>query len=117
MRPGKAYRAFNLLAKWRTVFTSWQLGTRSDTDAEAKAVKDHRELSILLRAEVTGITRILLEKGVVTEAELDEIFADEAEQLSKGYERRFPGYKATEHGMAIDVAQVQEHGTMDGWPP
>lgn len=117
MRPGKAYRAFNLLAKWRTVFASWQLGTRSDTDAECKAVKDHREVTILLRAEVTALTRILLEKKIVTAEELDEIFADEAEQLNKSYAERFPGYTATEHGMAINIAQVQEHGTMDGWPP
>lgn len=28
------------LGKWRTVFASWQLGTRSKNDPEAQAVRD-----------------------------------------------------------------------------
>mgnify|MGYP001587156880 CR=1 FL=1 len=40
----------NRLTKWRTLFTGWQLGTRAKGDPEGDAVRDHREVTILLRA-------------------------------------------------------------------
>src|SRR5438067_1656730 len=39
--------ALNRLTKWRSVFCGWQLGTRSSTDPEAQAVRDHREATML----------------------------------------------------------------------
>jgi len=56
--------ALNKFAKWRTWFASWQLGTRSDHDGECSAVKDHREVTMLLRAEVNALTKVLIDKGV-----------------------------------------------------
>ena len=42
-------RMFNRLCKWRTVLTGWQLGTRAKGDPEGDAVRDHREVTLLLR--------------------------------------------------------------------
>lgn len=105
------------LAKWRSVFAGWQLGTRSDTDQECRAVKDHREVTILLRAELSALTGLLIAKGVFTGEEFSQAVYDEAEQLSADYAKRFRGFTATDHGMAIDVAEIQRHRTMEGWPP
>ena len=105
------------LTKWRSVFAAWQLGTRSDRDAECKAVKDHREVSILLRAEVSALTGLLVRKGLVTEAEWVESLQKEAEQLDADFAKRFPGIESTEHGIAYDIEKVRAAGTMDGWPP
>lgn len=52
--------ALNKLAKWRSVFAGWQLGTRLKEDPECQAVKDHREVTILLRAEVSALLRSFL---------------------------------------------------------
>ncbi len=112
-----AHESLNRLAKWRSVFAGWQLGTRSDTDAECKAVKDHREVTIVLRAEVTTLTWLLIGKGVFTAEEFTEALGEEAEQLSADYAKRFPGITATDHGMAYDVETIREHRTMEGWPP
>jgi hypothetical protein len=112
-----AAAALNRLTKWRSVFASWQLGTRSDTDPECRAVKDHRELTILLRAEVSVLTGLLLKKGVFSEEEFEVALENEADELSADYSKRFPGMEATEHGIAYDIAKLREHGTMDGWLP
>jgi hypothetical protein len=76
-----AIEALNKLAKWRSVFAGWQLGTRSEDDAECKAVRDHREVTIVLRAEVNAITGLLIEKGVFTVEEWDARLEDEANHL------------------------------------
>lgn len=108
--------AIQKLAKWRSVFAGWQLGTRLDSDQECKAVKDHREVTILLRAEVNALTSVLIEKGVVTEAEWGAYLEREVTLLDKSYEQRFPGIESTEHGIAMDVEKIRRHGTMEGWP-
>lgn len=49
----------NKLCKWRTILAGWQLGTRPKEDPEAQAVRDQRELLLLLRCEVTALIDIL----------------------------------------------------------
>lgn len=110
-------RSLQKLTKWRSFFAAWQLGTRAKNDAELKAIKDHRELTILLRAEVTAITGLLLKKGVFSDTEFMEALQEEAEQLSADYAGRFPGVKATEAGLEYDLEEIKRHGTMDGWLP
>ena len=107
--------ALQRLCKWRAVFAGWQLGTRSADDPEVRAVRDHREVTILLRAEVSTLIGLLIEKGVFTAAEFTAALEREAEQLSADYSQRFRGMKATDDGIQMDIAVMQEHGTMDGW--
>lgn len=99
-------KTLNLLGKWRTIFASWQLGTRSDTDPECAAVKDHRELTMLLRVEVNALSQLMVEKKIFTRQEFEKALENEAIALMKGYEYRFPGAKATEYGMSIDIQKA-----------
>lgn len=105
----------NKLTKWRAVFTGWQLGTRPIGDPEAQAVRDHRELSILLRVELSAIARLLVEKKLITVEEYDKVMIEEASILDKAYERKFPGYKSSLDGMVIDPKVVKD--TIKGWRP
>lgn len=107
----------NKLAKWRSVFAAWQLGTRSDTDQECKAVKDHREVTIFLRAETSALVGLLIEKGVFTEAEWTDALEREARLLDADFEERFKGMRSTPSGISMDIAEIQKHRTMEGWPP
>lgn len=107
--------AMNKLAKWRTVFASWQLGTRVSGDAECNAVKDHREVTILLRAEVTALLSILLQKKICTDLEFAEVLKRECELLDEDYEKRFPGFKTHQYGVDIDLNKAAK--TMEGWRP
>lgn len=114
-KQAELIRILNRLTKWRTVFASWQLGTRSDTDAECLAVKDHRELCILMRAETSALLGLLLKKGVFTTDEFSAQVAEEAEELNEMYARKFPGFIATDSGIDIDIEKAAE--TMRDWPP
>jgi len=106
------------LAKWRSVFAGWQLGTRLRGDGESEAVRDHREVTILLRAEVNALTRILLEAKVVDQEALTRrVMGEEAEYLNQAYERKFPGARAVDDGMSFDVAQWVETQRRLGFPP
>ena len=103
------------LGKWRVVFASWQLGTRPKGDPEGDAVRDHRELSMALRAEVTALTQLLVAKKVFTIDEFRQQFETECHCLCKMYERRFPGFKATDYGLEINTEIARD--TMAGWKP
>lgn len=105
----------NRLTKWKMVFAGWQLGTRPVGDPECDAVRDHREVTILLRAEVTTLIALLVEKDVCTETEFSEALGTEAEQLSADYSRRFPGFTATDDGIDINVQRASD--IMKGWRP
>jgi hypothetical protein len=102
------------VTKWRMVFAGWQLGTRAKGDPESDAVRDHRGLSILLRAEASALTGLLIKKGVFTAEEFDAQLQDEAEYLDKSYEGRFPGFKSADNGM---VMAAEAAATMAGWRP
>lgn len=105
--------ALNRLAKWRSVFAGWQLGTRSDDDPECQAVRDHRELSMLMRAELSSLSQLLILKGVFTQEEWEAALAVEARQLSQDYAEKFPGFVASDWGMDIDVNKALE--TTKNW--
>lgn len=105
-------RALNILTKWRVLFTGWQLGTRPKGDPEGDAVRDHREVTILLRAESSALVGLLLAKGVITEADWLDALRREAGQLNKDFERRFPGVTASEEGLTMDKRVLP---WMKGW--
>jgi hypothetical protein len=112
-----AFEALNTLAKWRAHFAGWQLGTRAKGDPESDAVRDHREVTILLRAEMSAMTGLLLRKGVITETEWLAALEREAVQLSGDYAQRWPGVKATPEGLSYDLAKIRHAGWMNGWKP
>jgi hypothetical protein len=107
--------ALNILGKWRSVFAGWQLGTRTTDDPECQAVRDHREVTILLRAEVNALLNLLVKKGVFTAEEWEDALEPEALQLAKDYEAKFPGMRATIYGIQYDAALAAQ--TMKGWKP
>lgn len=99
-------RALNRLCKWRTILAGWQLGTRPDTDPETQAVRDHRDATLILRAEVSALVALLVDKGVFTPHEFEKQVAEEADYHSKQLEEQFPGAKATDSGMDIDLQRA-----------
>ncbi len=100
--------ALNRLAKWRSVLAGWQLGTRSDHDGETRAVRDHREQSLLMRAEVTALTALLIGKGIFTVEEFAAQLVTEADLLDRAYARKFPGFTTTDDGVTIDTAKAAD---------
>jgi hypothetical protein len=104
-----------VLTKWRRVFMHWQLGVRDKGDPEADAVVDHRELTILLRAENSALVALLLQKSVFTALEYTACLEVEAEQLSKEYESKFPGFSASEEGITLTMPDALATIDRIGW--
>lgn len=118
----RSHRVLNKLAKWRLVFAGWQLGTRSRSDGEARAVKDHREVTMFLRAEVSALTGLLIRKGVFTAEEFTEELAAEAVRLDADYEKKFPGFRteydpaAGDEGVHMELPLAGETMRRLGFP-
>lgn len=115
--PHERYlRAVNRLARWRTVFTGWQLGTRSIGDPEADAVRDHREATLILQAEVSAIFRLLRDHVPgISQDRVENAIAEEADWKDEQLAGRFPGFSTTDEGLTVDVAKAAE--TTKGWRP
>jgi hypothetical protein len=109
--------ALEKLTKWRRFFASWQLGSRPPSDGEFRAIVHHRELSILLRAEVSALTGLLLRKGVFTEQEWRDALELEATQLDHDYEETYPGWRSVADGMSMKMPEALETMTKLGFPP
>jgi hypothetical protein len=101
-------RALNRLAKWRNLLAGWQLGTRATGDPECDAVRDIRELLLILRAEQSAIANLLMRKGVITEAEWCTTVENEANLLSDSMALRFPGFQATDVGLEMHMPEAGE---------
>lgn len=109
-------RALNIAGKWRQVFAGWQLGSRLDFDPECKAIRDHREATIMLRIELSAIAGLLVKKNLITEQEYYEAMKASAEQFCKDMEDRFKGMKAGDNGITMTNGP-ELHATMKGWRP
>jgi len=109
--------ALNRLCKWRAHFAGWMLGTRAKEDPEAQAVRDIFEKYLLLRVEVTALTKILLEKRVLTLEELHAALIAEAEELMRMLEERWPGVRAVDDGLSYDAEKVKAATWWRNWKP
>lgn len=107
-------KALNRLAKWRNVFAGWQLGTRPKNDPECQAVKDHREATIMLRAELSALIQLMINEGVFTEEDFQNSLLNEIEILDKNYEVFFPGFKTKDYGVEMTEEAVE---TTKHWKP
>lgn len=110
----RAWAAVNRVAKWRGLFTGWQLGTRPKGDPECDAVSDAREALILLRVDVNALAALQVRKGVFTTDEWWEQLRVEADVLNGLFERRFPGVQASLDGLHMDE---RVGAWMSGWKP
>jgi len=109
--------ALEKLAKWRKFFASWQVGTVPAGDGRYKAVADHRELSILTRAEMTAVTGLLIRKGIFTQAEFGEALERSAKQLDHDYEESYPGWRSLPGGLHMKLPEAVETTRKLGFPP
>ena len=110
------FDVLNKLAKRRNVFASWQLGTRSNTDGECRAVKDHREVTLLMRAELSALTGLLIKKGVISEQGWEAALVSEAGQLDHDYEDKFPGFSTGQDGVHMRLPAAAETMNRMGFP-
>lgn len=110
-------RALNRLAKWRNVLAGWQLGTRPNGDPESDAVRDGREALLMLRAENNALLALLIAKGLFTLEEWNRAVELEAKHMNRMLEERFPGMRATDEGIAMELPEARETMRKMNWKP
>jgi hypothetical protein len=111
-----ANQRIQILCKWRTLLTGWQLGTRPKGDPEGDAVRDTREALLILRAEVTAISALLIRKGIYTNEEFTVAVGDEAAHLDGVMSRRFPGVHAHINGLTFTAEGAETMRRMNFKP-
>jgi len=109
--------SLNRLAKWRSRFAGWHLGTRPDTDGPTRAFRDLHEARLLQRAELSAMSRLLQEKGVYTLDEWLSAVATEADALNELLSDRFPGVRATDNGLRLTPGIAATTMRREGFPP
>jgi hypothetical protein len=110
----KAIEALNKLCKWRSALAGRWLGTRLDTDPECIAVRDLFDKLLVLRVEVSALTRLLIEQRMILPGQFEDLIATEALALDKMYEKTFPGLSTSATGLHLKMPEAAE--TMKDWP-
>lgn len=101
-------KSMERLCKWRVILASWQCGMNNHDSPEFKAVEDHRELTLLMRAELNAIVRLLTDKGFFTIEEWQRQMLEESGHLNKAIEGKFPGLVASDNGVIVKTIEAEE---------
>ena len=115
-------QALNRLCKWRSVFAGWQLGTQWINGDAARmkglaAIRDAADARLVMRVEMNALLGLLIKKGIITKGEWDRALCLEAEVYATDLEGMFPGFKATDMGLDIDIAKANETMERLRFPP
>jgi hypothetical protein len=108
----RCFAALNRITKWRSVFAGWQLGSRLKGDPECDAVRDHREISILQRVEVSALKQVLVQAGAFTEEEFGEAYAQtwdanlEPGEPGDGPDAAVREHRAVTIGMRVELSAL-----------
>ena len=107
-------RSMNRVAKWRNILAGRIWGTQPKSP-QTKGRTDIFEKLIILRAEVSALNALLVQKGTYTTEEYMEQIIEECDFIDMSYAQQFPGIRSTENGIEIyDTEKAVE--TMKGWP-
>jgi hypothetical protein len=117
----RSERLFSLAMKLRQVGRvqiGRILGSVPTTSGAYKALIDLLERCYFMRAELNGLTRILIDRGITSEAEwqarMDEEMAHYFEQVAKDW----PELVFDDKGFTIkDPQALAERSRREGWPP
>lgn len=97
----EAMRKLNKVGKWRSILVGRILGTKPADDPPTMGMRDLMDKMVILRVEVSTVTRLLIEKGLVTPDDWFRVMGEEAEALDKMYEAEWPGIHTTDQGVTI----------------
>lgn len=94
------------------------LGSVPSTSGGYKALIDLLERCYFMRAEINGLTALLLEKKIFTHAELQKTFESEMRHYFDACAKDWPEIEFGDDGFTIkDVQAFAERSRREGWPP
>lgn len=99
------------LCKWRNLYA--MMATMGNANAFQRYIRDVADKMLLLRAEHSSLTALLIQKGIITSLEFTAQLDVEAEVLMTVMEQAYPGFTATDDGITLSNPMAQE--TMRRW--
>lgn len=99
------------LCKWRAIYQ--MMATMGERNSFERYVRDVADKHLLLRAEVTALSALLLQKGVFTQVEFAAQLDVEAEHLCEIMAQAYPGFRAMPEGLSLEMPEAQQ--TMEAW--
>jgi hypothetical protein len=110
-------RAAQRLRQFGRLAASRLFGTLPNTSGRYKAVVDEWERSLFTRAELSGLARLMIEKGVFTRAEWAATTIEEYRALADACEKSWPELRVDELGIHVhDLAAFTARSKSEGWP-
>lgn len=109
-------RTLNRLCKWRTVLVGWFLGTKATDSPGVKAWRDLMDDRLIKRVELSAVTALLIEKGIITVDEFKSQVVIECDEYQKKMEALFPGHVAVEDGISVSGPLALETYKRLGFP-
>ena len=91
--------------------------TGAPPDDAGAGLREILDTRLVLRAKVNAITGLCLDRGVFTAADFDAQLAEEADDLARALSARYPGWRATDDGLIMDMPAAAETMTREGFPP
>lgn len=107
------------LRQWARVGIGRLIGSTTDQSGIYKAAMALEEGRLIVRAEVTALHRILVEKGVATTAEVVTAMIDEMNELAGTLAKEWPEIEVLPDGTGYSIKDA--HGLAaraqrEGWP-
>jgi len=118
-------KALNRLTKWRRLLAAWHHGARVllpgqspklDSSAEVAATIDSEERLLIFRAELSALTSLLIQKGVISVQEFNHSTIAAADDLNMQLSKAWPGISADATGLTfsyLGVVTMNERGFKD----
>lgn len=114
----KLRTAAQRLRQFGRLSASRMFGTLLATDGRYKAVVGMEERGLFARAELNALVRLLVDKGVFTEAEWTERVAAEMEHLAAEHAKQWPELRAEPDGIHVhDLPRHAKRSRDERWPP
>lgn len=125
MTTEELYReALEKLAKWRSVYAGWRLGTRLSNDGESKYTRDLHEQILILRADCSALAFLVRDALVATgmseaaaHEKLQERMLQEVTELDRLQSLKFPGMSSTPDGISYKLPEARDTMTRLGFAP
>jgi hypothetical protein len=108
-------QAINRLNHWGMLLTGRIVGTLRSEDPRSKGYRDLFQKFLILRAETTALSNLLIAKRVFTMDEFTRQLTIEVTELDRAYEKSFPGVRSGDDGL-IFTSPAAAAEVMKGWP-
>lgn len=107
------------LGQFARIASSRILGTRLSSNGGHIAVRSLEDARLLYRCELNAITRILVDKKIVTENELVQRMCEEMQHRLDQAREEFKDCvsEVTPKSISFDIQGLKARADKEGWPP